>query len=1058
MSEQHEPSDDIAIIGMSGRFPGAPDLRTFWRNLQGGVDSIGHFSEEELIASGLFPLDVIRHPDFIAAKGVLDDAEMFDAAFFGISPREAELMDPQHRLLMECAWHALEDAGYDSERYPGRIAAFTSTGLNTYMAFNICSHPGLAQRVGGFHLSICNDKDFVATRIAYAMNLKGASLNISTACSSSLVSVHFACQHLLTHQSDISIVGAVSVHFPQKVGHIYEAGAAYSPDGLCRPFDSTPSGLIDGSGVAAVVLKRLDDALRDGDAIYAVVKGTAVNNDGRNKVGYTAPSIEGQSDVISEALEMAGVEADTISYVEAHGTATPLGDPIEVAGLTQAYQRRTARTGFCGLGSVKSNIGHADTAAGLAGLMKVVLGMQHGQMAPSLHFKAPNPELHLEQSPFYVVGELTDWPSHGEHPRRAGLSSFGVGGTNAHAIIEEAPARPATAPARPDQLLIVSAKTPAALQAAVSELSAHLKANPRIDLADVAHTLQVGRRQFARRAAVTAQTVEEAIAALDDPKCLRMAAADHTGTPVSFMFPGQGSQHPGMTRSLYEREASFRRDIDRCADLLKPALGLDLRRLLFAGGDAAGSAASELQQTAIAQPALFTVEYALAQLWMRWGVRPAAMIGHSIGEYVAACISGVFSLPDALSVVATRGRLMQGMQPGAMIAVLLPEHEVQPLLGGGMEIAAVNSPSTCVVSGALAAAEAFESELKRRNISCQRLHTSHAFHSSMMEPMLAPFVEALGKVRLNAPTIPFVSNRTGSWITAEDAVRPQYWADHLRHAVRFSAGLVHLLRETPSTLLEVGPGRALSGLAKQAGADIQPRTITSLPHASETRDDQQAVVAALGELWLTGASIDWQKFHDGERRLRVSLPGYPFQRQRYWIEPRITAIGNEASASAVPAAATATGGDQGLERYARPDLDSEYAAPRNQQESALAEIWQELLGVNAIGIHDNFFDLGGHSLVATQILARLKQDHGATLELNALFQHQTIADLAAAWGQQSQGQEASALAALLEQLEHMSEEEAESLLADQRQAFDSAHPSTALGVTLSPSKGQGKRR
>ncbi len=1032
MSEQHEPTDDIAIIGMSGRFPGARDLRAFWHNLQGGVDSIGHFSEEELIASGLFPIDVIRHPDFIAAKGVLEDADMFDAAFFGISPREAELMDPQHRLLMECAWHALEDSGYDSDRYPGRISAFTSTGLNTYMAFNICSHPGLAQRVGGFHLSICNDKDFVATRIAYAMNLKGASLNVSTACSSSLVSVHFACQHLLTQQSDITIVGAVSVHFPQKVGHVYEAGAAYSPDGLCRPFDATKSGLIDGSGVAAVVLKRLDDAVADGDTIYAVIKGTAVNNDGRNKVGYTAPSIEGQADVISEAMEMAGVEPDTISYVEAHGTATPLGDPIEVAGLTQAYRRRTKRTGFCGLGSVKSNIGHADTAAGLAGLMKVVLGMQHGQMAPSVHYKAPNPELHIEQSPFYVVGELKDWPRTGNHPRRAGLSSFGVGGTNAHAVIEEAPAQAQGSVSRLDQLLVLSAKSPTALQHAIKDLHAHLKSHPQVSLADVAHTLQVGRRQFNRRAVVSARTVDEALAGLSDVKRLKTASVDDDGTAVAFMFPGQGSQHPGMAQALYEREESFRRDVDRCADLLAPTLGLDIRTLLFAEKDAA----ARLQQTAIAQPALFTIEYALAQLWMRWGVKPAAMIGHSIGEYVAACVAGVFTLADALNIVATRGRLMQSMQPGVMVAVLLPEPDVRALLGGTMEIAAVNSPSTCVVSGPAAAAAAFEAELAKRNISSQRLHTSHAFHSSMMEPMLAPFIQALSQVRLSAAAIPFVSNLTGTWITPEQATSPQYWADHLRHAVKFSAGLSQLLRDTPSILLEVGPGRALSGLARQLGGESQPHTITSLPHASEARDDQQAVVGALGDLWLGGVSVDWQKFHAGERLRRVPLPGYPFQRQRYWIEPRITAI--DGDAVAVAAASDTTTADQSLERYARPDLDSEFAAPRNQQESALAEIWQELLGVNAIGIHDNFFDLGGHSLVATQILTRLKQDFGATMELNALFEHQTIAELAAAWAEQSHGREASAIEALLERLEDMSEEEAEALLADQR------NPATGL--------------
>jgi len=1026
---QHEPTDDIAIIGMAGRFPGARDLRAFWHNLQGGVDAIGHFSEEELMATGLFPIEVIRHPDFIAAKGVLDDADLFDAAFFGISPREAELMDPQHRLLMECAWHALEDAGYDSERYPGRIAAFTSTGLNTYLAFNICSHPGLAQRVGGFHLSICNDKDFVATRIAYAMNLTGASLNVSTACSSSLVAIHFACQHLLTQQSDMSIVGAVSVHFPQKVGHIYEAGAAYSPDGLCRPFDATKSGLIDGSGVAAVVLKRLDDAVADGDSIYAVIKGTAVNNDGRHKVGYTAPSINGQADVISEALEMAGVEPDTISYVEAHGTATPLGDPIEVAGLTQAYRRKTARTGFCGLGSVKSNIGHADTAAGLAGLLKVVLGLQHGQMAPSLHFTSANPELKIEQSPFYVVGELMDWPRSAHHPRRAGLSSFGVGGTNAHAIIEEAPARPASAASRPDQLLVLSAKTPAALQDAVSELTNHLTDNPGVNLADVAYTLQVGRRQFARRAVVTARTADEAVAALGDARRLRSALAEEAGTAVAFMFPGQGSQHPGMTRALYDREASFRCDIDRCAELLKPVLGLDLRRLIYAEPDAAKTAVHDLQQTAIAQPALFTVEYALAQLWMRWGVTPTAMIGHSIGEYVAACLAGVFSLPDALNIVATRGRLMQSMAPGVMLAVLLPEHEVEPLLGGSMEIAAVNSPTTCVVSGPATAADAFEQELTRRHISCQRLHTSHAFHSSMMEPMLAPFVDALSRVRLNAPRLRFVSNRTGTWITADEAVRPQYWADHLRHAVRFSAGLTHLLRETQPTLLEVGPGRALSGLARQLGVD-SPLTITSLPHASESRDDQQAAVAALGELWLAGVTVDWQQFHEGQGRRRVSLPVYPFQRQRYWIEPRSAAHAPDGASP--PALAVAPVAEPALVGYARPDLDSEYAAPRNDRESKLAGIWQELLGVNSIGIHDNFFDLGGHSLIATQMLTRLKQDFGATLELNALFQHQTIADLAAEWARLAVIDDQATLAALLDRLEHMSDEEAAAQLAEHR--------------------------
>ena len=1030
----HEESYDIAIVGMAGRFPGAPDLDKFWRNLRGGVESIGHFTEEELLESG-FPLEVIRHPDFVSAKGVLDDADMFDAAFFGISPREAELMDPQHRLLMECAWEALEDAGYDSERCDGRVSVFTSTGLNTYLPFNICSHPGLALKVGGFHLSICNDKDFVATRIAYAMNLRGAGVNISTACSSSLVSLHFACQHLLTHQSDMALVGAVTVHFPQKVGHIYEAGAAYSPDGHCRPFDATPSGLIDGNGVAAVVLKRLDNALADGDTVYALVKGTAVNNDGRMKVGYTAPSIEGQSEVISEALAMAGVEPDTISYVEAHGTATPLGDPIEVEGLTHAFRKSTRRTGFCGLGSVKSNIGHVDTAAGLAGLMKIVLGMRHGQLAPSLHFQQPNPKLRLEESPFYVVGQLKEWPRNGSHPRRAGISSFGVGGTNAHAIIEEAPAEQAATPSRPHQLLMLSARTPAALEDAVRRLANHLRTNTDVDLADVAYTLQLGRRTFNRRAFVSASSVSEAVAALEDPKRVRTGASD-SAQGVAFMFPGQGSQYTGMARGLYEREQTFREEIDRCAELLEPELRRDLRSILFAE-HAADDDAAELQQTAVAQPALFAVEYALAKLWMSWGVRPSAMIGHSIGEYVAACLAGVFSLPDALKVVAERGRLMQSMLPGVMLAVPLTEDEVRPLAEGLLEVAAVNGPAMCVVSGTAAAAEEFEARLNERKLFCKRLYTSHAFHSSMMEPMLEPFRQALEGIKLNPPQIPFVSNLTGDWIEAHDAVRPGYWAEHLRGAVRFASGLKTLLAESPFILLEVGPGRALTGLARQAGASPQPQCRTSLPHATEKVDDQQFMLATLGELWLSGAAIDWPGYYRNERRRRIPLPTYPFQRQRYWIEPRKAEQSASARLTELP---TATQDrpelhslvvDDTLTRHERPDLNCEYVAPRNEQESVLAEIWQELLGVSRVGVNDNFFDLGGHSLLATQILARLRQGYGARLELNDLFQNQTIAELSALWLEQTlEGQDYDKLAQLLDGLENMTDEQAESQLSE----------------------------
>jgi acyl transferase domain-containing protein len=1035
MSNEQPPevSDDIAIIGMAGRFPGAPDLEQFWRNLQAGVESVSRFTEQELLASG-FPLEVIRHPDFVPAKAILEDADLFDAAFFGISPREAELMDPQHRLLMECAWEALEDAGYDSERSPGRISVFTSTGLNTYLPFNICSHPGLAQQVGGFHLSICNDKDFVATRIAYAMNLKGAGVNISTACSSSLVSLYFACQSLLTHQCDTALVGAVTVHFPQKVGHLFEAGAAYSPDGHCRPFDATPSGLIDGNGMATIVLKRRDEAVEAGDTIRAVVKGAAINNDGRHKVGYTAPGIEGQAGVITEALQMAGVEPDTLSYVEAHGTATPLGDPIEVEGLTQAFRKRTRRAGFCGLGSVKSNIGHVDTAAGLAGLIKIVLGMQHGQLAPSLHFKSPNPKLRLEESPFYVVDRLKEWPRSARHPRRAGISSFGVGGTNAHAIIEEAPHSPPGSPSRPNQLLMLSARTPSALQAAIRRLAGQLRSHPGMELADVAFTLQMGRRMFNRRAAVSAGSVAEAVAALEDPKQVRIGGADADGGGVAFMFPGQGSQYPGMARDLYEQEPKFREELDHCAGLLQPELGVDIRKIIF---EESAAAAGKLQETAVSQPALFAVEYALAKLWMSWGVHPISMIGHSIGEYVAACLAGVFSLSDAMKIVALRGRLMQAMPPGVMLAVPLPETEVRPLLGARLEIAAINSPSMCVVTGPGDAAAEFEARLEQLQLPCHRLHTSHAFHSAMMEPILSPFQKALAGIRLSTPQIPVVSNRTGGWLTAEDAVCPEYWTGHLRHTVRFSAGLQCLMGKSPAVLLEVGPGRTLAGLARQAGLNPGPRCLTSLPHANERRDSQEFLLETLAELWLGGAEVDWPAFYHKESRRRVPLPTYPFQRQRYWIAPLLpeTTPGNVTSHGAhapteTREAADAQAGAATLGRHDRPELASEYVAPRGREESVLAELWQELLGVSRIGVHDNFFELGGHSLLGTQILARLRQGFGVSLELNALFQHQTIAELAAVWIQQSRSQpQEDELARLLDRLESMTDEQAESQLA-----------------------------
>ncbi|MBM4254542.1 MAG: acyltransferase domain-containing protein [Deltaproteobacteria bacterium] len=880
--EPRVEQDAIAIIGMAARMPGAANLDAFWRNLRDGVESISHFSEEELLESGL-DLATIRQPNFIPAKGIMADVEQFDASFFGIAPREAEIMDPQHRLLMECAWEVMEHAGYDSESYAGRIAVYTSTGMNTYLPVNILSNPGLAESVGGFQLSIYNDKDFVPTRIAYSMNLKGPGVDIGTACSSSLVSLHFACQNLLTYQCDMAIVGAVSVHFPVKVGHLCEEGAAYSPDGHCRPFDATRSGLIDGNGMGAVVLKRLSDALADGDYIHAVIKGTAINNDGSLKVGYAAPSIDGQARVIIEAQALAGCPPDTISYIEAHGTATPLGDPIEVKALTQAFRVGTQRKGFCGLGSVKSNIGHVDKAAGLAGLIKTTLALKHDVIPPSLHFTAPNPKLNLPDSPFHVVNKLQPWPKNADTPRRAGISSFGVGGTNAHAVIEEAPPVAPSSPSRPVQVLMVSAKTEAAVEAATENLATFLEQAPDMNLSDVCYTLQQGRRPFVYRRAVVCTSGTEGVKALRASQFARVADATNRG--VVFLFPGQGSQYPGMGHDLYRHEPVFRDQVDQCAHYLEPELQLDIRTLLFPAAEEYEEAATQLAQTALTQPALFTIEYALAQLWMSWGVQPRAMIGHSLGEYVAACIAGVFSLQDALTLITARGRMMQKLPSGAMLAVPLAEKELQPLLGAKIDLAAVNGPQLCVVSGPEREIAALDERLTKQGLSCRLLHTSHAFHSAMMEPMLQPFTSLVRSITLKPPQSPYLSNLTGQWITEAQATQPEYWAQHLRHTVRFAAGISCLLDSEPSVLLEVGPGRTLCDLASQVQSKHRAQCLPSLPHAREKRGAQQFVLQALAELWMTGANMDWAGFYQHERRQRVPLPTYPFQRRRYWIDP-----------------------------------------------------------------------------------------------------------------------------------------------------------------------------
>ncbi|MDF5719756.1 MAG: SDR family oxidoreductase [Rhizonema sp. PD37] len=889
--ESQDSSKGIAIIGMAGRFPGAKSTDEFWVNLCEGRESISFFTDEELLSEGVDPT-LLHDPHYVKAGSGLLDIEMFDAPFFGFTPREAEVMDPQHRLFLECAWEALENAGYDPETYEDFIGVYAGSNLSTYLLNNLISNHDLLKSLSGTIIVSGNDKDHIPTRVSYKLNLKGPSFNVSTACSTSLVAVHLACQGLLSYQCDMALAGGITVQVPQNQGYLHQEDGMASPDGHCRTFDAKAQGTVFGNGMGIVVLKRLEEALTDGDYIYAVIKGSAINNDGSLKVGYTAPSVDGQAEVIAQAQAIAEFAPETITYVECHGTGTVLGDPIEVRALKKVFSAGTNKKRFCAIGSVKTNIGHLDRAAGVTSLIKTVLALKHKQIPPSLHFEQPNAEIDFANSPFYVNTTLSDWKTN-RTPRRAGVSSFGIGGTNAHVILEEAPVIKPSGFTRPWQLLLLSAKTSTALETATANLATYLKQHPDLNLADVAYTLSMGRRNFDHRRMLVCQDLKDAVKVLStqDPQQVFTHYQKPCNRPVVFMFPGQGSQYIEMGRELYQSEPIFREQIDKCCELLKPHLGIDLRSVLYPPVEKEQAAAHHLTQTAIVQPALFVLEYALAQLWMAWGVLPEAMIGHSIGEYVAACLAGVFSLEDALVLVTIRGQLMQQMPAGNMLAVPLSEKEVQSLLGKNFSLAAINGPSLCVVSGSTSTIGELQNQLTKQGIDCRQLHTSHAFHSQMMHPIIEPFMAQVKKINLKAPKIPFVSNVTGTWIAKTEATDPSYWAKHLRQTVRFAEGIAHLLQKPEQILLEVGPGRTLSTIIKQhPEKDEQQIVLSSLRHPKQQQSDIAFLLNTLSQLWLTGTKIDWSSFYANERRYRTALPTYPFDRQRYWIEPQSSTV------------------------------------------------------------------------------------------------------------------------------------------------------------------------
>ncbi|MYT14312.1 Acyl transferase domain-containing protein [Streptomyces sp. SceaMP-e96] len=992
----------IAVVGMAGRFPGAEDIDAYWRNLRDGVESITRLAEEELLAEGIGRVEFER-PEYVRAAPLLDGVDLFDARFFGFSAREAALLDPQQRLFLECAWHALEHAGID----PGAVRSggvFAGANMPAYLMSNLLGGRRIVLDSAVFELQIHNDKDYLATRTAHQLGFTGPALSVQTACSTSLVAVHEAAQSLRTGACDVALAGGVCVRVPHRVGYRYERGLIYSPDGHCRPFDAEARGTVFGSGVGVVVLKRLADAMADGDRVLAVLKGSAVNNDGSDKVGYTSPGVTGQEQVVLQALRAGGVDARTVTAVEAHGTATPIGDPIEINALTRAHRHFTGDTGYCAIGSVKSNIGHLETAAGIASLIKAVLQLQHRELAPSLHFRTPNPRIDFDATPFRVNAGRVAWEP-GATPRRIGVSSFGIGGTNAHVVLEESPAAgPAPEPVangpaadRP-QLLLLSARTPQALEAATDRLAGRFAGPDAPEVADAAYTLQTGRRPMRHRRAVLVPPDPARAASLllggAEPDRSRQGDAG-TGRPRTvFLFPGQGTQFPMMGHGLYTADQGFATDIDRSARLLHADLGLDLREVLY--GTAAD--AERLTSTEVAQPALFATEYALARLLLRRGVVPDDMVGHSVGEFTAACVAGVLPLEDALHLVALRGRLMREQPPGAMLSVEATEETVGSLLPPGVSIAAVNAPALCVAAGPEEGVSALERALAGSGVAARRLHTSHAFHSVMMDPVVGPLTEAVRGAALVPGERPFVSGVTGEPITPEQATDPAYWGDHARRPVRFADAVRTAASKGRTVLVEVGPGSTLSTLSRAALAGRRGiSTVRTMRRPGEAGDDLETLLLGLGDLWLAGGEVQWRALHDGPR-LRTALPGYPFQRERHWIGP---GGGQGAGTAGLPAQAadvrpmpSELDGSPAEERPTRPaGLRSGYTAPRDENEKRIVALWEEFLGFEGIGVNDDFFELGGHSLLGTQLVNRMRDTLGVTVSLRELLSHPTPAKL-----------------------------------------------------------------
>ncbi len=1015
-SANEEP---IAVIAMAGRFPGARNVEQFWDNLCAGRDGITFFKDDEL-DPGL-PAALTSDPCYVKARGVVDDVELFDAAFFGISPREAELMDPQQRIFMELCWECLERGGHAPDAAGGPVGVFAGMYNATYFQRHVMHRPELIEKLGEFQVMLANEKDYIATRIANRLNLTGPAVSVHTACSTSLVAIAQAFTSLRAGQCDMALAGGSSITCPPRSGYLYQDGAMLSPDGRTRSFDANAQGTVFSDGTTVVLLKRLSDAIADGNTVYAVIRGVAVNNDGRDKASFTAPSVDGQAAVVAAAQASAGVDPRTISYVETHGTATPLGDPVELEGLTRAFRRGTADTGFCRIGSLKSNVGHMVIAAGAGGVIKTALSLAAEQLPPSIHFDKQNPKIDFAASPFIVNDRLTPWPRAAQ-VRRAGVSSFGVGGTNAHVVMEEAPLTAASTPARGPQWLQLSARSAAALQRMGEQLADHLEAHPQLNLADVAYTLQHGRSRFTHRLSVVADSSSQAVVALrsaDAP--LRSARSVGALVPSQvWLFPGQGAQYAGMGRGLYESDGAFRAAFDECLDALRSVLPFDLRARMFDGG------ADALTATDTTQPATFCIEYALARVWLARGAQPAALIGHSIGEFAAAVIAGVMPLADAARLVAMRGALMQALPRGSMLSVRLALDKLMPLIPAGLSLAAENGPLSCVVAGPTPLVEAWQAKLEADGITARLLQTSHAFHSSMMDAAVAPFEAEVRKVTLSAPAIRIVSTLTGTWMTDQDATDPRYWSRHLREPVRFSAALRTLQPDLDAAFLEIGPRGTLATLARQHAVPGKgaPMAIASL---GDSPDSEAALLLlAQAQLWSVGIELPSSAASPAEGRRRVLLPTYAFEHKRFWIDAPHASTPAAAPApvpvvAAIPAAAPQTATitpDIPAPRldmsHTQPAASPAPAAARHPRfVSRLRELFEDVAGVD-LGDADAaapFVELGLDSLTLTQAALQVKKNFSVAITFRQLMEKYRSFDTLAAFLDETVPAEAAQVAA-----------------------------------------------